>query len=29
MERLALNDASVSVKRENSDALGPGFRWGH
>jgi len=26
MGRLALNDASVAVMRENSDALGPGFR---
>jgi hypothetical protein len=28
MERLTLNDASVVVKRENSDALGAGFRCG-
>ena len=28
VERLTLNDASVSVKRENSAALGAGFRCG-
>lgn len=28
MDKLALTDASVLVKRENSDALGPGFRCG-
>jgi translation factor GUF1, mitochondrial len=28
MQRLTLNDASVSVKRENSNALGAGFRCG-
>ncbi|KAG2483434.1 hypothetical protein HYH03_017688 [Edaphochlamys debaryana] len=28
MDKLLLNDASVVVKRENSDALGPGFRCG-
>ena len=28
MDKLTLNDASVVVKRENSEALGPGFRWG-
>lgn len=28
MERLTLNDASVTVKRENSAALGAGFRCG-
>ncbi|KAF5828548.1 hypothetical protein DUNSADRAFT_17457 [Dunaliella salina] len=28
MGRLSLNDASVSVVRENSEALGPGFRCG-
>jgi translation elongation factor EF-4 len=28
MERLTLNDASVSVRRENSNALGAGFRCG-
>ncbi|KAJ9525439.1 hypothetical protein QJQ45_003160 [Haematococcus lacustris] len=28
MERLSLNDASVVVQRENSDALGAGFRCG-
>jgi len=28
IERLALNDASVTVKKENSDALGAGFRCG-
>lgn len=26
IDRLMLSDASVVVKRENSDALGPGFR---
>ncbi len=26
MDRLLLNDASVVVRRENSEALGPGFR---
>jgi hypothetical protein len=26
IERLTLNDASVTVKKENSDALGAGFR---
>ncbi|EFJ51989.1 hypothetical protein VOLCADRAFT_72951 [Volvox carteri f. nagariensis] len=28
MDKLLLNDASVVVKRENSEALGPGFRCG-
>lgn len=28
MEKLTLNDASVTVKRENSNALGAGFRCG-
>ncbi len=28
MDRLTINDASVSVKRENSNALGAGFRCG-
>mmetsp|Transcript_26179 Transcript_26179/g.73383 ORF Transcript_26179/g.73383 Transcript_26179/m.73383 type:complete len:542 (+) Transcript_26179:221-1846(+) len=28
MEQLTLNDSSVAVKRENSDALGAGFRCG-
>ena len=28
VERVTLNDASVSVKRENSAALGAGFRCG-
>lgn len=28
MERLTLNDASVTVRRENSAALGAGFRCG-
>ncbi|KAG2442751.1 hypothetical protein HXX76_002832 [Chlamydomonas incerta] len=28
MDKLLLNDASVVVRRENSDALGPGFRCG-
>ena len=28
VERLTLNDASVAVKRENSTALGAGFRCG-
>lgn len=28
MDKLLLNDSSVVVKRENSDALGPGFRCG-
>eukprot|EP00803_Ostreobium_quekettii_P002159 evm.model.scf_67.1 EVM.evm.TU.scf_67.1 scf_67:878-3586(+) len=28
MERLTLNDASVTVRRENSNALGSGFRCG-
>ncbi|KAL4425285.1 hypothetical protein ABPG75_009301 [Micractinium tetrahymenae] len=28
MERLTLNDASVTVRRENSNALGAGFRCG-
>ena len=28
MERLTLNDASVAVRRENSNALGAGFRCG-
>ncbi|MEW5309621.1 MAG: hypothetical protein WDW38_001499 [Sanguina aurantia] len=28
IDRLMLSDASVVVKRENSDALGPGFRCG-
>eukprot|EP00195_Chlamydomonas_chlamydogama_P016553 CAMPEP_0202908548 /NCGR_PEP_ID=MMETSP1392-20130828/46429_1 /ASSEMBLY_ACC=CAM_ASM_000868 /TAXON_ID=225041 /ORGANISM="Chlamydomonas chlamydogama, Strain SAG 11-48b" /LENGTH=570 /DNA_ID=CAMNT_0049597945 /DNA_START=323 /DNA_END=2035 /DNA_ORIENTATION=+ len=28
MEKLTLNDASVVVKKETSDALGPGFRCG-
>lgn len=28
VERLTLNDASVAVKRENSNALGAGFRCG-
>lgn len=27
IERLTLNDASVTVKKESSDALGAGFRW--
>jgi len=27
IEKLTLTDASVSVKRESSDALGPGFRY--
>ena len=29
VERLTLNDASVAVKRENSAALGAGFRCGY
>lgn len=29
VERLTLNDASVSVQRENSAALGAGFRCGY
>lgn len=29
VERLTLNDASVEVKRENSAALGAGFRCGY
>jgi len=28
MDRLCLTDASIGVKRENSDALGAGFRCG-
>lgn len=28
LERLTLNDASVTVRRENSAALGAGFRCG-
>jgi hypothetical protein len=28
VDRLALNDASVVVRKENSEALGPGFRAG-
>jgi translation elongation factor EF-4 len=28
IERLTLNDASVTVKKESSDALGAGFRCG-
>ena len=28
VDRLTLNDASVSVQRENSTALGAGFRCG-
>jgi hypothetical protein len=28
IEKLTLNDASVVVKKENSEALGPGFRAG-
>jgi hypothetical protein len=28
VEKLTLNDASVVVKKENSEALGPGFRAG-
>lgn len=28
MDKLTLNDASVTVKKENSVALGPGFRCG-
>lgn len=28
VQRLTLNDTSVSVKRENSNALGAGFRCG-
>ena len=29
VERLTLNDASVTVQRENSAALGAGFRCGY
>lgn len=29
VERLTLNDASVAVQRENSAALGAGFRCGY
>lgn len=28
VDKLALNDASVAVTKENSEALGPGFRAG-
>ena len=28
IDKLTLNDASVTVKKENSEALGPGFRAG-
>ena len=29
MERLTLNDSSVAISRENSAALGAGFRCGY